>query len=458
MLDRIMMTGIEVFEAEAEFQSDGISYPAGTWVILMNQPFALYVKTMFEAQAAPDLSKFPKLWQGTVGPQEFPDVFVPHQDMDGWTLPYQMGVKVVAANTPLDASLRQLEEITPPAGGVSPGGGYAYLISPKTNNSFTAINRILEQGGEVLRAKEEFTSGGKRRPAGTWIVLSRSIGRSAINALADELFITVDVSGSRPSVETHTIKKPRVALYRPWRASMDEGWTRWLFEQFEFPFSNVFNADAKAGSLRDRFDVLVVSSMSTSTIMEGYKVGTIPPKFTGGIDRTGMQNIRKFVEDGGTLVTLNSSCIFAMEKLGLPVSNTLKDVAPTSRREEPTASKAPEFVCSGSILRMEFDTQHPVAYGMPTEGSGVFTRSPAFDIHSAFEGASPVAIAKYPKGQLLMSGYLKGEKYLANKASAVEVPVGKGRVILLGFGVQHRAQPHQTFKLLFNSLYYGSIQ
>jgi hypothetical protein len=239
---------------------------------------------------------------------------------------------------------------------------------------------------------------------------------------------------------------------------MDEGWTRWLFEQFEFPFSNVFNADVKAGSLRDRFDVLVISSMSTNTIMEGYRIGTIPPQYAGGIGRKGLQNIRKFVEEGGSLITVNSSCLFAINELGLPVSNALKDVSPTSRREEPRASKAPEFVCSGSILRMDFDPGHPVAYGMPAEASGVFTRSPAFRIHSAFEGTSAVAIAKYPKDQLLMSGYLKGEKYLTNKASAVEAPLGEGRVILLGFGIQHRAQPHQTFKLLFNSLYYGSIQ
>jgi len=458
MLERVMMTGIEVFEAESDFVCDGVSYPARTWVIPMNQPFALFVKTMFEAQNAPDLSKLPSLWQGTVEPQEYPDVHVPHQDMDGWTLPYQMGVKAVPTSSSPDVPLRQLEQVSPPAGSVAGGGGTAYLISPKTNNSFIAVNRLLERGGEVLRAKEEFTSGGKKHPAGTWIVPSKSYRRSVVEALAEELSLVIDRAGSRLAIETYKIRAPRVALYKPWQASMDEGWTRWLLEEFEFPFTSVLNADVKAGSLQERFDVLVIPSMSTKAIMEGFRIGTVLPKYAGGIGRVGLRNIREFVEAGGTLVTLNSSSLFAVEQLGLPLSDALKDVGPRSRREEPRASKTPEFVCSGSILRMAFDSDHPVAYGMREEASGVFARSPAFSIHAAFEADAPVVIANYPKDELLMSGYLKGEKYLTNKASAVEAPLGSGRVLLLGFGVQHRAQPHQTFKLLFNSLYYGSIR
>ena len=154
---------------------------------------------------------------------------------------------------------------------------------------------------------------------------------------------------------------------------------------------------------------------------------------------------------------MNASTLFAVDSLGLPVSDVLKDVRPPGRGEPPREGP-PKFACPGSLLRMEFDSDHPVAYGMPDEAPAMFARSPAFRIHANFEEAKPVTIAKYPGGNLLASGYLMGESYLQNKVSAVEAPLGEGKVILLGFGVHNRAQPHGTFKLLFNSLYYSSMR
>jgi hypothetical protein len=122
--------------------------------------------------------------------------------------------------------------------------------------------------------------------------------------------------------------------------------------------------------------------------------------------------------------------------------------------ESPKATDV-QFACPGSVLRMRFDTRHPVAYGMPEEAPAMFYQGTAFDILPSFSaGATPRVISKYPEEKLLLSGYLKGEEHIANKAAAVDVPLGKGRVILLGFGVKQRAQPHGTFKLLFNSLFY----
>jgi hypothetical protein len=156
---------------------------------------------------------------------------------------------------------------------------------------------------------------------------------------------------------------------------------------------------------------------------------------------------------------LNSGCLFAIDTLGVPVSDALKGLQPTGRHDEEEGPSVPaKFACPGSLLRMEFNSKHPVAYGMPDKAPGMFYGSTAFDIVPSFDGKVPVVIAKYSGESLLMSGYLMGEKYLQNKAAAVDVPVGKGRVILLGFAAQNRAQPHGTFKLLFNSLYYGAAQ
>ncbi len=448
LLNKMMLLGIDVYQAKESFVSGGISYPAGTWVIPMNQPFAFFVKAVFEEQRYPDLRKYPAVWQSINRPQNIPSTPpLGSHDVWGWTLPYQMGVEVATANTTLEVPLTPLEKVEPPAGKVERGAGYAYLVSPKTNNSFIAINRISAKGGDVLRARGSFSVGGKSYPPGTFVVLSRSVSRLFMDSLSKELALTIGGTGSQVSANTFKLKSPRVALYKSWVASMDEGWTRWLFEQFEFPFTNIHDAEVRAGELGHRFDVMVIPSMSTDAIVNGHKQGTIPPPYVGGITDAGVSNIKKFVEEGGTLVLLNSSCLFAIDKLGVPVRNVLKDVKPT------------EFICSGSLLRMDFNPQHPVAYGMPEEAPAVFTRSPAFDILSSFKGEkAPAVVAKYPRGSLLMSGYLEGEKYLHHKASAVEVTLGKGKVIMLGFGVQSRGQPHGTYKLLFNSLYYGTTQ
>ena len=459
LLNRMIMLGINVYKAEKSFVSSEISYPAGTWVIPMNQPFALFVKSIFEEQRYPDLRKYPHAWQGLVRLQNFPDAYIPSYDIAGWTLPYQMGVKVTAASTPLEVPLAPLEKVVPPAGMVEKDAGFAYLISPKTNNSFIAANRILMQGGEVLRAKESFNGGGKTYRPGTFIILARSVNRSFMVSLAKELFLHIGGTGSRVSLKTFKLRAPKVALYKSWIANTDEGWTRWLFEQFEFPFTSIHDAEVRGGELNKSFDVIVIPSMSANAIVDGHKPGTMPPQYVGGITRAGVRNIKKFVDEGGTLVMLNSGCLFAIDEMSLSVKDVLKDVRAPGRSKVPGDAKPPEFSCPKSLLRMEFDPKHPVAYGMPEEAPAVFARSLAFDILPSFEGEkAPMIVSKYPKGDLLMSGSLRGEKYLQNKAAAMEVPLGKGRVILLGFGIQSRAQPHATFKLLFNSLYYGSVQ
>ena len=459
MLNKMIMQGIEVYKAKESFVSEDISYPAGTWVIPMNQAFALFVKDIFEKQRYPDLTRYPNLWQGLVRPQKFPDAYLPLYDMAGWTLPYQMGVKVSAANSPLEVTMEPVEKVMPPAGKVKRGAGYAYLISPRINNSFIAVNRILKKGGEVLRAQESFSIDGKTYPPGTFIALSKSVSRSFMESLAKELFLTIGSTGGRVAVKTFKLKVPRVALYKSWVVNRDEGWTRWLFEQFEFPFTNIHDAEVKTGDLGKSFDVIVIPSQSPDRIVKGHKPGAIPSQYVGGIAEAGVRNIKRFVEEGGTLVTLNYASVFATEMLGVQAHNVLKEIWQPMNREADRDIKQAEFACPGSLLKMNFDPKHPVAFGMPEEAAAYFVNSPAFSLLSSFkEEKEPVVIAKYPKKNLLLSGYLKGQNYLQNKVSVLEFPLRKGKVILLGFAVQSRAQPHGTFKLLFNSLYYGSTQ
>ena len=196
--------------------------------------------------------------------------------------------------------------------------------------------------------------------------------------------------------------------------------------------------------------------MSTAAIVDGLKLGAVPPQYAGGLGDAGVRSVKAFVENGGTLVLLNHATLFAIDRLGVPVVDVLKDYRLPDRRQAADA-KPVEFACPGSVLRIEFDVKHPVAYGMPEEAPGMFIQSPAFRFNPSFGGRGAVAIAKYPGEDILMSGYLKGEKYLKNGVAAADVPLGKGRVVMLGFGVEQRGQPHGTFKLLFNSLYYATM-
>lgn len=450
LVNRMLLQGIRVEQAEQAFECDGRTHPAGTWVIPMNQPFALFVKAVFEEQRYPDLTKHPTQWQGVVRPQHLSGVDLPPYDMAGWTLPDQMGVRVLPALSPVEADLIPIEKAEPIGAGRIAAGGGAYLISPRMNNGYAAINRILKNGGRVSRANQSFVERGVTWPAGTAIVASGSVSRNEMGRLARDLSLEIGSLNNPGRVAADRIAAPRIALYRSWRASMDEGWTRWLLETYDFPFDGIGDAEIRSGALEKHCDVLILPSMSSGAILKGHAPGTMPARYTGGIGAVGVRRIRRFVESGGRLVAINAGCRFAIENLGLPVRDVIGEArgASGSRREGGT----PEFSCPGSILNMIFDSRHPVAYGMPDSGPALFYRSPAFRVFPG-EGKGRVrVIARYPEKDLLRSGWLTGEKVLSSRSSALEVALGKGSVILLGFGVQNRAQTYGTFRMLFNAI------
>jgi hypothetical protein len=234
---------------------------------------------------------------------------------------------------------------------------------------------------------------------------------------------------------------------------MDEGWTRFLLEQFAFPYTTVMDADIRKGALETRFDVLILPDDSTAMITgerppagQGQRGGgrseeAYPPEYRSGIGADGVAALRAFVQKGGTLVALGGASTFAIERFGLPVRNVVAGLA------------AKDFFCPGSTLHAAFDTSNPLAYGMPAEGLVVFMGgSLAFEVQPTAFNERYEIVAVYPERDLLQSGWLIGESYLAKKAAMVSARLGDGRVILVGHRTQHRAQTYGTFKLLFNAL------
>jgi hypothetical protein len=445
LLDRMILLGIEVYQSTESFSCDGIAYPAGTFLIPMNQPFALFVKNVFEEQRYPDMRKYPDLWQGLIRPTSFEGAPFGSYDQMGWTLPYQFDVRVHAANTPVNPAMAAVRDAKFQKGEVSGNAGFAYVLRHEENNSFKAMNRILESGGTVSWSKSSFTAENQKFNSGTIVVPSRSVKASFMEKVADELDIKIVGISKKPASEMMNINPVRLGLYKSWIASADEGWTRFIFERFEFSFKHVHDSDIRAGNLNQNYDVIIFPSARRSgSVVDGHAKGTMPPKYVGGITPNGVRNLKSFVKNGGSLVFLNSSCNLACELFDIPVKNVLQRI------------ESEKFVCDGSILRMEFDTEHPIAYGMAKEAATIFESSCAFAVMPSFEDNVEVkTVAKYPEENPLMSGWIFGDGLIRQKSSIVEVPHGKGKIILLGFPVQFRAQPYGTFKLLFNAIFYA---
>jgi hypothetical protein len=313
-------------------------------------------------------------------------------DVAGWTLPMQMGV-----------------EAYPVAG----------IREPERERRLTLVTDI-----EQMRKDLGLLSGAKKME---WEDRARANAR------------VKDVSPILNPVKAGV----RVALYKSWTGSIDEGWTRWLFDTFNVPYTSLHDADVRAGDLRSKFDVIVLPSMRMREIVEGRAKETAPPELTGGITDTGAENLRRFVEEGGTLVCWDESTDFAIKRLKLPVRNVLEGVKPS------------EFYCPGSVLRVEVDTSHPLARGFAPRADAYFVNSAAFEVTDETH-ARVVARYSQSKDELLRSGWLLGAQYIAGRAALVEATLGRGRVVLFGFRPQHRGQTWGTFPFVFNALSLGA--
>ena len=232
-------------------------------------------------------------------------------------------------------------------------------------------------------------------------------------------------------------RKPRVAIYKSHMPQMDEGWTRWMFEQLGIAYTSLDNAGILAGNLHAQYDAIVVPDQSPASIHSGYGRGAMPEEFTGGLGEKGAQQLKAFAEEGGSLVFLNDSCDYAIERLALPVRNAVRGLS--SR----------EYYVPGSLLSVRLTPGHRLVRGLPEEIAIWNEASPVFQIP---QDAPVASIARYPASGLLVSGWLLGEKHAANLHALVEVRQGKGKVVLFGMRPQYRAQSYQTMKLLFNAL------
>jgi hypothetical protein len=231
-------------------------------------------------------------------------------------------------------------------------------------------------------------------------------------------------------------------MYQPWTGgNMDEGWTRWVLEQYGFHNTSIHNDDILAGKLRQKFDAIILADQDPRGIIDGFDAAAVRPEYRGGIGAAGLESLKRFVADGGTLVTLGNACDLAIEALPIPVRNLKKGVA------------RDQHFAPGAILRLEVDTRHPIGYGVAADTYAFYVNSPFFQLTEGFMSQRPVVVARYPNANVIASGWLKGEELMAGRGAVVAIDMNPGKVVLFGLRPQHRAQTHATFPLLFNALY-----
>jgi hypothetical protein len=492
MLRRLAFGGVRVSRLTAPAAIDGVQYPAGTWVVPTDQEFAAMAREVLDVQRYPDLRQYPG------GPPLRP------YDAAGWTLPLQMGVEVAYVSKPLEGDVRAKmaplgaappgrARVTPynmieskdaapfdsvpgigfdsspaaaaiiPLPGTITGSGPVLMVDPAENNAYRAVNLAWK-----LRA----TVGVVRAPDGTGQRFAISgLSESAQAALVKDLAL----AAQRGSEAGEKLAKPRIGLFEPWTGSMDEGWTRWLLEQYGFEFVLVHPEDFKT-PLRDRVDVLLLADdaripmagggsgrggtrgQAGGAPVAGAPAGMPPqaggqrggegravrPEYAYMLTPADLQAFEAFVRGGGTLVCFNSAPRFAIQQFKLPVKNVVEGLKPE------------EFFLRGSIVEVRPDLAHPVMAGMPARAAVFVDGSPVFDTLDGFSGT---VLARYADtGSPLLSGYLIGEKFLQGKAAAVDVALDRGHVVLLGFRPQWRDQSFGTFRVVFNSVLYATAR
>lgn len=440
-VNTLIKAGVVVHRATTAFTVGGTSYPAGSYVVKTAQAFRAHVMDMFEPQDHPNDFAYPG------GPPR------PPYDVTGYNLSYSMGIAFDRVLEPFDGPFEALrDEVRPPRQTFAPAPeGGAYILSERINDSFIAVNRLLKAGVTVQRTTTAFQAGGRSFGAGAIIVPPVAAARTVLDRLASERGVPVTTVAMPPAATTVPVKAARIGLWDQYGGSMPSGWTRWLLEQFEFPFEVVYPQALDRGNLADRFDVLLfvdgaIPAVDRSRLAQP-SADSIPAEYRDRLGAVSVQTtvpqLRRFVEAGGTLLALGSSVVVA-NHFGLPIGDALVEGGTSLPREK--------FYIPGSLLQARIDPAHPLAWGMGERADVFFDESHAFRLAADAASRGVRVVARFEGRTPLRSGWAWGQQYLDGAAAIVDARLGAGHVVLYGPEVAWRAQPHGTFKLLFNAL------
>ena len=430
MVNKLLAQGITVERATFEFTHEGRVYGPGTYVVSMAQPKRGVIRWLLGRTFYPDNSY-------TRDPEGRP---IRPYDMSTDNMAEFMGIEVHAVRSAIEAAL------TPAHAGVQPSGTVArgaagYVLDGRLNDAFEAVNRLLAAGAPVRRASAD----GEGFRAGDFLV-PPTADEASIRSVVEETGVSFQPLEADAAGRSYPLAQQRVGMYkRYYGGNMDEGWTRWLLEDFSFPYTSIMDADIVAGDLEQRFDVIILPAdsreMMTGEGRDEDASSTVPPEYRSGFGAAGVAALRTFVESGGTLVTFAQAGDLVLEDFDVPVRDAVAGLSST------------EFWAPGSTLRVRVDNGDAFAYGMPEEALATFLAGgQVYETVPDARSADVRRLVTYVDRDVLQSGWLLGEEAIANRAAVVSVGKGSGTILMIGFRPQHRAQTHGTFKLLFNAL------
>ena len=476
MLDILKFGEVEIHKATSAFNANGKQYPAGSWVIKTAQPYGAFAKTMLEKQVYPDLRVFPG------GPPE------PPYDVTGHTLWMLMGVTVDAADKPFEAALELQKTIAPVAATVAARPKGAYLVDPNSYGFFKSVAELQKANVPVYRAGKGFEASGTNYGPGTWVIPPTPASQKILESAAKTLGVTVRAADRVPAVDGYRLKPAtKVGLWKG-AGNMPGGWLMWMLEQYGINHEIVKSQDF-TGDLNAKYDVILLpSGTSRARIVNGLDPKRNDPaewSWAFGVGEDGWKKLRAFVENGGTLLAIGTAVETATELLDLPIEKALPEGRPRFGPQAGGATAGPPesaeavlrdafssparlmqtlrdrvadpeslFYCPGSLLANEFDVTNPVAWGMEPSWPVFFESDQAYRLRPGF-GIDTQVVSRYPRSNVLQSGWLLGEEYLRDQANIVSFRVGKGYVVTYGSQVDFRTQPRATFKLIFNAMFHG---
>ncbi len=434
-INKLLDQGIEIKKAAREFSSgEGRLYPAGSYLVSLAQPKMGLIRYLLGRTFYPDNS-YTREADGTP---------IHPYDMATDTMAEFMGIRVDALDAAVAGDFEKLTGYIPAEGRVETGA-HGFVLDGRLNDAFKAASLLIDKGVALRRldrAAGGFRPGDFIVPPGTPLALVTDIAKKTG---VDFQALEADVQASG-----HAARRMRIGMYqRYYGGNMDEGWTRLLLEQFGVPYTTLKDAEMKKGNLNARYDLIILADDMPALItgedldkMGGwFDPASTPPEYRSGIGAEGVEALKTFVKKGGTLVALGEACGLAVKELALPV----RDVTAGIGRKE--------FWCPGSTLRVKFNPNHPLAYGLPEEGLLLYQMgNPVYEVKPNDWNERTEIAAEFVSRDLLQSGWLIGESTLAGKAAAVSIKVGEGQAVLLGTRPQHRVQTHGTFKLFLNTL------
>jgi hypothetical protein len=463
-INTLRYVGVEVHQANAPFTASGRNFPANSYVVKTAQAGRAHVIDMFEPQDHPN-----DMDEGGIPRRPY--------DSAGWTLSYQMGVTVERFFEDVTGPFTVIPGLAKPVpGAVSGTAASGYLIAPSVNDGFTIVNRVLTAKGEAYRLGVPMSANGRTYPAGAFYIVASAASTPIVQKAAAELGVNVDATDDRPARSATKLAVKRIALYDTQTGSMPSGWTRFLLERFEFPFTVVCGAGFDDTALRSKYDVIIMPSGAgfrpqagrgggggSSTGSEQAAAPAVKPADPDlrslcdvtsgtGTGATAEANVRKFVEAGGTIIAAGTAARSVAESLQLPVTNYLIERQPG---EEDRPLSNDKYYVPGSIVRVAVDPAATSAAGAGDHVDVFFNNSPVFRLqpNATARGIRPVMW--FDSASPLRSGWAWGQNYLEGGTTAFEASVGQGKAYVFGPEITFRAQPHGTFKFLFNSIHAG---